>query len=534
MALLLLICVPVMALANTSNNTNTTLSLSKTAALVGESVTASGTTEPNAWVPLKVMDAAQSILLFDTTKADTSGNYSINFVVPAGATGTLTVVAGEGSNVAIKSLTVTGVPPVDTEAPTWPSGTLTASNVSRTTLTLSWSGATDNLGVTGYRVYQGTTLLTAAPVTGTSYNVTGLTAGTQYTFTVQAGDAAGNWSTDGPSVTVTTTAASTGGSGPGGPAAPQPVNSTTGKASLSSDAGGTVSLGSDVTIKVPANALTGTDKVDITIQKVTSPQAAPAGFRLLGSVYEFKVNGNESYSFNKPVTLTFTFDPEELKPGETPAIYYYDETQGKWINIGGTVSGNTITVQVDHFTKFAVMVSVKQEEQPSFNDIAGHWAADNINQLVGLGAINGYPDGSFKPENTITRAEFATVLVKAFRLTSQDGKVFADTASHWAKEYIATAAAAGVVNGYDASTFGPDDLITREQMAVMIAKAAKLAPVAVELQFSDSGSISEWAKEAVATVTQHGIMKGYPDNTIKPQGNATRAEAVTVIVNTLN
>jgi len=68
----------------------------------------------------------------------------------------------------------------------------------------------------------------------------------------------------------------------------------------------------------------------------------------------------------------------------------------------------------------------------------------------------------------------------------------------------------------------------------MIAKAAKLAPVAVELQFSDSGSISEWAKEAVATVTQHGIMKGYPDNTIKPQGNATRAEAVTVIVNTLN
>ena len=114
MALLLLICVPVMALANTSNNTNTTLSLSKTAALVGESVTASGTTEPNAWVPLKVMDAAQSILLFDTTKADTSGNYSINFVVPAGATGTLTVVAGEGSNVAIKSLML-GVPPVDTD-----------------------------------------------------------------------------------------------------------------------------------------------------------------------------------------------------------------------------------------------------------------------------------------------------------------------------------------------------------------------------------------------------------------------------------
>ena len=144
--------------------------------------------------------------------------------------------------------------------------------------------------------------------------------------------------------------------------------------------------------------------------------AVPAGYKLAGNVYEFSVGGENSYNFARDVTITLSFDPEALNPGETPAIYYYDETQGKWINIGGTVSGNTITVQVDHFTKFAVMVSVKQEEQPSFNDIAGHWAADNINQLVGLGAINGYPDGSFKPDNNITRAEFTTILVRAFQL----------------------------------------------------------------------------------------------------------------------
>jgi len=97
----------------------------------------------------------------------------------------------------------------DTIAPDWTSDSLTASNIGQTSLTLSWSGATDNKAVTGYKVYQGTTLLTSTPVTGTSYNVTGLTAATEYTFKVQAGDAAGNWSTNGPSKTVTTLAETT-------------------------------------------------------------------------------------------------------------------------------------------------------------------------------------------------------------------------------------------------------------------------------------------------------------------------------------
>jgi len=96
-----------------------------------------------------------------------------------------------------------------TSAPDWNNGSLTASNIGQTSLTLSWNGATDNKIVTGYKVYQGTTLLTSTPVTGTSYNVTGLTAATQYTFKVQAGDAAGNWSTNGPNKTVTTLTATT-------------------------------------------------------------------------------------------------------------------------------------------------------------------------------------------------------------------------------------------------------------------------------------------------------------------------------------
>lgn len=170
---------------------------------------------------------------------------------------------------------------------------------------------------------------------------------------------------------------------------------------------------------------------------------------------------------------------------------------------------------------------------PVPDDITGHWAEKNINKLLTLNAITGYPDGSFNPDDTITRAEFATILVKAFKLTPKSGKIYADTAEHWARDYIATAASYGIVNGYDANTFGPDDPITREQMAVVIVRAAKLAKVSEETIFADSADISTWARDAVATAVKNKIMKGFPDNTFKPKGNATRAEAVTVIVNAI-
>jgi len=165
----------------------------------------------------------------------------------------------------------------------------------------------------------------------------------------------------------------------------------------------------------------------------------------------------------------------------------------------------------------------------ALRDIVGHWAEGIIRAMVTRGVARGYPDGSFKPDNKISRAEFAVFLVRAFQLESESGKVFSDTAKHWAKDAIATAAAHKIVEGYDAGTFGPDDLITREQMALMIVRAAELKPVSSELFFTDSNHISEWARGALASATENGIMTGYPDNTVRPRSRATRAEALTVI-----
>ncbi|MEN6325443.1 MAG: S-layer homology domain-containing protein [Syntrophomonas sp.] len=300
----------------------------------------------------------------------------------------------------------------------------------------------------------------------------------------------------------------------------------------------TISLGEEVTLMVPANAIKETGVVEIKIEKVTTPPVIPSGYKLAGNVYEFSIGDKSTYSFAKKVSLTISFDPDTLADKEIPAVYFYDEALGEWVNIGGTVNGNTVTVEIDHFTKFAVMAKeeLTEEKQETVNlaDIEGHWAEQSIKQLVASGVVAGYPDGTFKPDQTMSRAEFVTLLVKALILENDGGKLFADTTAHWAKDYIARAVAAGLINGYDGTTFGPDDLVTREQMAAVICKAGKLPMVTKKPGFTDSNSISVWAQEAIAAVIDNGLMCGYPDNTFRPQGIATRAEAATVMVKVLN
>jgi hypothetical protein len=176
---------------------------------------------------------------------------------------------------------------------------------------------------------------------------------------------------------------------------------------------------------------------------------------------------------------------------------------------------------------------VPPQNPVNLSDIKGHWAVASIIELVQRGAISGYPNGTFRPNQTITRAEFAAVLVAALDLKGTGGKVFADTANHWARESIAIANARGIINGYSSQRFGPDDPITREQMALMISQAKGLSGNANGKRFSDETRISLWSKNAVMATTAAGIINGYTDGSFRPQGRTTRAEAVTVIVNSL-
>ena len=111
--------------------------------------------------------------------------------------------------------------------------------------------------------------------------------------------------------------------------------------------------------------------------------------------------------------------------------------------------------------------------------------------------------------------------------------MFSDTANHWAKDHIKTANYHGLVNGYSDTLFGPNDPVTREQIAVMVVNATKVELFDESTTFTDSAHISVWAKESVAKAAAAGLITGYPDGAFKPKANATRAEAAVILARSI-
>ena len=332
------------------------------------------------------------------------------------------------------------------------------------------------------------------------------------------------------------------------------VTSTTGTMTISPATGGTASLGSAASVIIPPGALQGSADAVVAIQQVSNPPVVPDGFSLLGDIYEFTVGGQASYKFTQDVTLTFAFDPTAVQKGETPAVYYYDEATGQWVDIGGTVSGSTITVTVKHFTEFAVLeapgaqtpvATVTKTKAPAvppcFNDVSvSCWAYHAIEGLSSLGCISGYTDGSFKPNASITRAEFVSIIDKALKLNAYIPAVpdFSDVAKgDWFCGSVESAVYAGIIKGFGGD-FKPNMPITREEMAVILVNALNeqgpaQANMGATTTFMDAAGISSWARGSVARAVKDGLLKGYPDNSFKPQGNATRAEVCAMIMNFL-
>lgn len=174
----------------------------------------------------------------------------------------------------------------------------------------------------------------------------------------------------------------------------------------------------------------------------------------------------------------------------------------------------------------------------SFNDIPRHWAKDSIEFLAAREIIKGRSAGYYEPDGNVTRAEFVTILANSTDgiTVAGNGNIdFTDVAAgDWYAPYINWAAAGGIVSGYGDGRFGPDDLITREQIAVMTDNFIKtigvdLKDVQEQRAFTDEAQISGWAAAAVGKMQQRGIISGRPDGAFAPQANATRAEAATLI-----
>ncbi len=174
-----------------------------------------------------------------------------------------------------------------------------------------------------------------------------------------------------------------------------------------------------------------------------------------------------------------------------------------------------------------------------FTDIEGYWAQPYISQLANRGVIGGFPNGTFRPDAKITRAQFAAIAAQALKLpTGSATNNFTDVpANYWAAPVIGAASNAGLIGGFPDGSFKPEDNLTRAQALVILSKALKSTsnnPAALNA-YSDSQAVPSWASQSVIQAANAHIIVGFPDaNQIRPNSLTVRGEVAGLMYQTLS
>lgn len=177
------------------------------------------------------------------------------------------------------------------------------------------------------------------------------------------------------------------------------------------------------------------------------------------------------------------------------------------------------------FTTFAAVTVSAQ----TFSDVSGHWAEALIDKWSASGVINGYEDGTFRPDENITRAEIAKVISVSKGYTEEAAIAFSDVSEDdWFMPSLKKCVAKNVIGGYEDGTFRPDTYVNREEAATMIVRAYNINATAL-LSFTDSSDISPWAQNAVTALVGANVINGYEDGSFGPKNSITRAELVKML-----
>lgn len=290
--------------------------------------------------------------------------------------------------------------------------------------------------------------------------------------------------------------------------------------------------------------------INIVISEAKSAQVAAVqkfveqhGLTQLVTPLEFKVQGQagdkqvEINNFNGYVSRTINL-PKAANPATMVGVVQ---------NVDGTLSPVPTQFKTENGKSFAVIkrktnsVYTVIENKKAFADVNGHWAKEDINTLGSKLILSGINETTFAPENKVTRAQFASIIVKALGLGPQVGKTpFSDVkAGDWYAGAVNAAVGAGIVKGYSDGTFKPNAYVTREEVAAMSAQALKVAGVDISLtpaetkqyldQLKDGVKINTWAKSFVAVGVKNGIIRGNNNGTFAPENNCTRAETAVMI-----
>ncbi|MBP1993235.1 S-layer homology domain-containing protein [Paenibacillus eucommiae] len=234
-----------------------------------------------------------------------------------------------------------------------------------------------------------------------------------------------------------------------------------------------------------------------------------------------------------PLTLWFKV-PKSVN--ENILGVYFIDTDGNLVYINGERKGDGLAAQLNHLGKYALL-----EYDKSYVDVPPvHWAANVIRELSAKQIVQGVSLTEFAPAKLVTRAEFATLLVRLLKLKVSGKATFVDIApDDWYFESVSTAASLGLVEGIGDNLFEPNDSITREQMATMLLRAYELKTglkvnTDEEIEdFQDVEQISVWAQSSVKAAKGLGLVQGREHNRFVPEGLTQRVESAQAIYNLL-
>lgn len=291
----------------------------------------------------------------------------------------------------------------------------------------------------------------------------------------------------------------------------------------------------DSWIAVTIKKLTGSDA-----EAVQAAVAAIGGTQVADAV-DFKV---EATGNNKTVDINFgkTYVERELKLSQSVDS---KKATGVLFN-GSTLSFVPSTFETEDEETYAILkrngnsIYTVIEHSKSFSDIVGHWAQADVELLANKLVVDGVTDSTFEADRNITRAEFAALVVRSLGLSQVSGSAsFNDVASGaWYADVVATAANAGIIDGYEDNTFRPNQQITREELAAMVVRA--LAYVGEDTsvtsneqaqllgKFKDASDIV-WGQAEIAAAIRAGLMDGMTDTTLESSSSATRAQSATML-----
>jgi hypothetical protein len=282
-----------------------------------------------------------------------------------------------------------------------------------------------------------------------------------------------------------------------------------------------IAIDDNVTIKFPAGTTSETVKVRLGYE--AAPSGTPSGFNVLGSVSLKPVQG-EAVTLNKPWHVDWRYSTEAI--AHRPVIMLYNTAAKKWqeqpANIEGDGKVKATSAKVWGFGMLVLADDTRPA--PVFKDTAGHWANTAVGRLAQKGILNGFPDGSYRPDQEVTRAQFVSSLSAALMWPAPEITVaFNDYIPDWARPAMEAAVARGVINGYPDGTIRPDNKITRSEMAVMIDRALSLGEPEGRMYYSDLDKIPDYALGAVWRISEAGLLQG-SEGYFNPLQGATRAE----------